>query len=357
MKLLFVLMISPMLFAQSLEVTSGSGSFDAGNFIGGYVLRVNAEAITSNEVIEMLNELLASELDQTVNTKTREVAQKEIVKEVMQFTISRIQELLLYQHAYNELNKGGKLDDQLEKEAQKYRKDFLKRLDKNNAVALKKLKELNIDLDEKSERHIQGILIDSYRQSTRSEAGVTTRFKLYQYYRKHLEDQYTDHDSLQFQLCDMPFGDNKKGVRKKAHAAQTALDGGVTFDKVVQQYSQGFRKSYDGIWRPLDPTALQPLYQPIVKALDGQTVGYVSGIIESENHLFIAKLLSRTYASVKKFKNAQYEIRQRFEKKAWESYQAKTAKILYEEASISERALQSFAQRTTLEIYSRYKKK
>jgi hypothetical protein len=353
--LIIVILMTPCLSGQSVApINTGNGSSDR-VFIGGFVLRVNAEAITSNEIIEMLNERLAQQLDTLVNTKNQREAQEGIVQMVLQYTTSRIQELLLYQHAYNDLNKGDKLDEQLDKEANRYRSDYLRNLDNNKAIALQKVKEQKIDLDDIVEEYKKGMLIDSYRQATRGEAGITTRLDLMRYYRKHLGDQYTEQDSIQFQLCDIPIGDDPGHAIKIAKAARSALKNGASFDKIVQQYSHGFRKSYDGIWRPLDPVALQPLYQPIVKALHERENGYISDVIESESHLFIAKLLSRTHASVKKFSNVQHEIRQNFDKKAWEAYRAKTSKVLYEEASISERALEVFAQRTTIEIYRRYK--
>jgi len=354
---LFALASMPSFVCGQPVVSTGSANtLSGGDYIGGFVLRVNAEAITSNEIIEMLNERLSSQMEKLVSTRSPKEAQQEIVQLVLQYTTSRIQELLLYQHAYNDLNKGDKLEEQLSKEADRYRNDYLRKLDKNKAIALQKIKEQGIDLDEIMEEYKKSMLIDSYRQATRGEAGITTRLDLLRYYRKHLDEQYTDQESIQFQLCDIRIGEDRDSAIATAKTARLSLENGTSFDKVVQLYSQGFRKSYDGIWRPLDPIALQPLYKPVVDVLEGQDDGYISDVIESEDHLFIAKLLNRTHASVKKFSKVQHEIRKNFDKKAWEAYREKTAKVLFEEASISDQALEVFAQRTTVELYRRYKK-
>ena len=347
-----LLMASAFSNAQQIDVKIDQ----VDDFISGCVLRVNAEAITSNEVILMLNERLASQFTELVNTQDASVAQKEIVDIVVQFTTSRIQELLLYQHAYNDLNKGEQLDKQLDGMVSDYRNVYLGRLDNNRAIALEKVKNEKIDLDEIMNEYKKSQLIEFYKQATRDEAGKTTRMELLRYYEKHIDDEYTAQDAIQFQLCDIPTVENYELAKREIRKAKLLLNEGTPFDEIVKTYSKGFRKSYDGIWRPLAPESLQPLYQPIVKALDGKEDGYVSDLIEVDGHFFIAKLLSRTHAKVKDFSVAQHEIKQKFDKKAWEAYRSKTQKILYEEASFSEQALRVFAQRTTLEIYSRYKK-
>ncbi|MFC1783529.1 peptidylprolyl isomerase, partial [Planctomycetota bacterium] len=90
---------------------------------------------------------------------------------------------------------------------------------------------------------------------------------------------------------------------------------GVDFAEVVKEYSHGFRKSFDGLWQPLDPSSLQDQYQPVIAALATIDVGQVTGVIEGQDRYFIAKLIGREEAHITPFRQVQADIKQILDKK------------------------------------------
>jgi len=165
-----------------------------------------------------------------------------------------------------------------------------------------------------------------------------TRSAMVRYYKKHQHEKYYQKPKIQFQLIDIQArkflptatdrvapppsaesaakslpraGALREAMREAQEAAQKArqkLHNGSDFAAMVKEYSNGYRKIYDGLWRPIDPDAIQEQYQPLIQALEKVQVGQITEIIEAEERYFIAKLIDREQERTIPFSEAQSEI-------------------------------------------------
>ena len=288
------------------------------------VLRVNNEAITSARVFTTLdrNTLVkysewAGDVDfNTFHSRVRETLGRR--------TGEIIREQLFYQFAYKDLEKTDKFEEILKKAEDFHRKRLLALYDGNEAKAQNELAARGISVKEKLEDDQRQFIFRSYWEKHYEPATELTPTQMLQYYRKHLKDKYLQPASIQFQLIEIqvrpflpagmsyPTQEDLNIAREKAAQAAAAalaeLEAGGDFGAVVKKYSNGFRKENAGIWPAFDPAGLQTQYQPLVEPLKKLAPGQRTGLIETPDRFFIAKLLEYKEAGVIPFAEVQDQI-------------------------------------------------
>jgi len=313
----------------------------------GYVLPVNNDAVTSTRVIRQIHPLISK--------WPADLNQEEFIQKarplVMEQVMGQVYNLLLYQYAKQDLDKLDIPEDTLKKITEERRKEIINKYGGSEARARAELEQKGTNLDEQLEEYNQQVVISSYQDKHYMPSLTITRSQLLQYYQSHLEDEFTTRPSIQFQLIDIykeKFTDPNQAVAAAQQALKKIKDG-TDFAQVVQEFSQGFRKSQDGLWRPLDPDSVRPLYKPVVEALQKINPNNCTNIIESEDHLFIAKLIEYKKAEVIPFSQAQFQIKKEIGQQRWLNYRTKLTDELLKKSDMGN--LEEFIQNITLAAY------
>lgn len=313
----------------------------------GAVLKVNGDAITSTAIIALLQ-------SQTTTQEQKPDQQQFLqntVPMVSDLVIKKVYNLLLYQHARNHLEKLGISEDALDRILVQKRKDILNEYGQSEARAREELAKKGSSIDEELQKYKRDIVISEFQNMRFNPTLNITRRQMLQYYNTNKQSQFYQSPTIQFQLIDIKKDQFEQPALAKA-AAETALQqikDGKDFAQVVAQFSHDWRKKYDGLWNPIDPDDVLPLYEPVMAALKKTPIGRHTDIIEQEEHLFIAKLIDYKKANVIPFSEAQDKIKQIISEKSWLEYQQKLGADLLPKASIGD--LDQFVRATTLAAY------
>jgi hypothetical protein len=126
----------------------------------------------------------------------------------------------------------------------------------------------------------------------------------------------------------------------------------MEFAKVAEQYSQGHRARYGGVWRALNPESLREEYQPVIKALIKLEAGGVTEIIETEKHYFIGKLINFKSQQMREFAEVQDEIREKLRQQEWEKYSTKISRDLMQKSTIGD--VEGFVKQVLEQAYAQF---
>ncbi|MBN1844987.1 MAG: peptidyl-prolyl cis-trans isomerase [Sedimentisphaerales bacterium] len=319
-----VCVLPAALFGQSSPATradSPAGGPAGSALFRGTVLQVNDDAVTSADVIGPLREALT---ELAARSDRRDFLLK-APSLIAQSAAERVREILLYQHAKRLLEKNENFDMALENQMTQKRQEFLAQFDGSAARAQEELEMIGTNIDDQLEAIKRSLIVEVYRELHIMPTLEVTRDQMYRYYRRNLKEKFYQKSKVQFQLVDIQvhrflpdsaalrptdaqMSQAREQARQAAEQAYRKLQAGADFSDVVKEYSHGHRRDYEGLWRPLDPESLQSQYQPLVAALQDVSVGRVCGVVESEDHFFIAKLIDRQPERVIPFTEAQTEI-------------------------------------------------
>jgi hypothetical protein len=86
------------------------------------------------------------------------------------------------------------------------------------------------------------------------------------------------------------------------------LRSGEDFGELAKQYSHGHRKSFGGLWQPVDPESLAAPYNMLAAEAEKAEPGHVPELIVIEGHIFIMKLEAKQSAGYEPFVNVQEEV-------------------------------------------------
>lgn len=315
--------------------------------VGGAVLQVNDGAITSLQVIATFE---TEELIQWGATLDETVFVLRVRDQVIRASMLQVYNVLLFQHAMKDLSKNANYEAMIEAAVQERRRGLLAPYEGSEARATAELQGES-SLEKKLEDFQQSLVIESYRRTHFEPTLEITRHQMLRYYRKHLMEKYTRTAEIRFQLIDIRL--EGAGGRERAQAALQKVSGGEKFDAAVREYSQGFRKEQDGVWGPYAPEDLREQYQPVVQALAQIEVSQITGIVEGDGRLFIAKLLDSSAGGPIPFSQVQQEIHDALSLQQWQKYRLKLDQALEKKATIGDVA--AFARRTTQFMYEWFK--
>jgi parvulin-like peptidyl-prolyl isomerase len=316
----------PTLYAQEAAIPAAADTESTAPLSKGTVLRVNDDAVTSTDVINPIHEqleTLALRLDRreflSPASRVREL--------IAQSAADRVRSILLYQYAKKQLEKNENFEMAIETQMAERRKEFLALYDGSETRARKELAKYGVSIEDQFKELERSLIVSVYQETYIMPSLEVTRSAMMRYYKKHQHEKYFQKSKIQFQLIDIQapkflpsqaslpptekqLAEAGRQAQEAAQKARQKLEEGSDFAAVVKEYSHGYRKIYDGLWRPIDREALQEQYQPLINALESVEVGQTTGIIEAEQRYFIAKLIDRQQERTVPFSEAQSEIDQ-----------------------------------------------
>jgi len=315
----------------------------------GSALLVNNGAVTSAEVIEPIKDKLRN----LAESLDRQKFIDQTLPLIYESTRTAVARLLLYQHAQQFLEKMSVPAETIESLVAEKRKDILHKYGNSEATALVEMEKQGLNLPDVLEEFKRQLIVNHFEDTHFKPSLKITRNQLLQYYRAHRKDDFYNPPVIQFQLIDIqtkqflpadaadPNQQQLNQARSQAlDSAQKALaqlQNGADFDRVVQIFSHGFRKTNHGIWRPIsNPQDLQQQYQPIIPALEKISIGQYTGIIETDDHFFVAKLIDRREENFIPFSQVQSQISNKLYEQRWLEYRTKLYTQLLEKATISD---------------------
>ena len=315
---------APILYAQEASISASAPVESTAPLSKGTVLRVNDDAVTSTEVIHPIREqlqALAERLDRrdflSPASRAREL--------IGSSAADRVRNILLYQYAKKQLEKNENFEMAIEMQMAERRKEFLALYDGSEARAREELAKFGVTIEDQLQELERSLIVSVYQETYIMPTLEVTRSAMMQYYKKHRHEKYYQKPQIQFQLIDIQarkflpahaaqrpsreqLAEAMRQAQKYAQNARQKLHDGSDFADVVREYSHGYRKIYDGLWRPIDPEAIQEQYQPLIQALENAPLGQITDIIKAEERYFIAKLIDREQERTIPFSEAQSDI-------------------------------------------------
>jgi parvulin-like peptidyl-prolyl isomerase len=327
---------------------------DTASFLG-TVLQVNGDAITSREILNALKlEMGGDSFSGWADELGDRAFRDKLLDTIFRLTRKMVYNKLIYLEAKKELEKNDEHEEILKSAMADQKKKVLTGYDGNEALAREKLAAENITLEEILKDFEEQMVIGSYRQNQFNPTQAVTRWRMLQYYRRYLEEKYTEKPQIQFQLVDIPAKDDPETARQLAETACREYKEGRDFKDVVKEYSQGFRKDRDGHWGPYDPSALKDTYLPIVNELTKLEKDQCTGVVEGENRYFVAKLVEYKKGRIVPFPEVQDSIQATLEQQRWDRFRTKLNKTLFKDATVGDMEL--FTLRIAQDIYDRFGK-
>lgn len=315
----------------------------------GMVLSVNDDAITSTWIIARLREKLE-------NTPPEKDLQRFVQKNlplVSELVTGEVYNLLLYQYAQRGLDKMNIPEEAIQKILDDKKNEIISKYDGSELRMRAELAEEGTTIEELLARHKKEVVIAGYQEMHFYPTLTITRSQMLRYYRTHLRGKFCTKPTIRFQLIDIR-KDNKvfsqpQQAYQSASQALRKIKEGIDFAEVVGEYSHGFRKSHDGLWRPIDPDSVREQYQPVIEVLKKIKPGDTTGIIQTDDHLFIARLIEYKQAAVTPFSAAQTEIRNILRRQRWLKYQQKLGSELLKKSAVGD--MEQFIKNTTIAAY------
>ena len=292
-------------FAQTTNLPAPSG---------GFVLSVNGETITSDEIVLPLADHF-KDLPRQTDFEQFKVQAK---PQLEQFLVTKISNIILYQLAHKEL--GENFGDMLEKIANTEVRKFIVRFDGDTAKAEQALKEMGMDWVSYKEYQRKMILTQSYVHKQLPEQKPITHSELVGAYES-MKSEFVVPPMIQFQLIDIQPDklqlagtneDSRKKAKQTAEDLIIRLKNGADFGQLAKEYSHGpYRKSSAGIWKPVQPDNLVEPYDAIAKEAEVMKVGGISEPIDTGGHIFIVKLLDKQQGVNKTFEEVQGQLKEK----------------------------------------------
>jgi len=338
--------------AQNPDIDQNS-TLEKKSLTTGAVLMVNDDAITSLQVIAALEEKLFDLFKEKSRKQFMGLARNLITKS----TTDEVYNLLLYQQAKRELDKMEIGEEAIDKMLAEKRKELCTKYGGSEALADAELRRNGSSLEEKLNEEKRNVIIDSYKEIIFLPTFNFPRSRLLSYYRKHLQDEFTQKPIIHFQLIDIKHEkcDSPAQAAQQAQRAWEKISQGADFAEIAGKFSHGFRKSKGGLWDPIKPNAVRKQYQPVIDALKKIETGQCTGIVRAENRYFIAKLIEHKKAKVVPFGQAQFEISKILRQRRWQKYSLDLSTKLLKKSAVGD--MESFISETTNIVYQRCKNK
>ncbi len=282
---------------------------------GGFVLSIDGETITSEEVMSEAAKPL--KLISPSNSYP-EFAQQmgPVIKQILD---NKMADILLYQEAKKNIPENLSdevLDNFVEQEVQKYISTF----GGNYAEAQANLKKSGFE-DWKSfyRAKKKQILIEMYISGQTSEKYPITHSELLNHYNRMKDEHFAVEGFVEFRLVDIDIErlidtneidveQAKARAEKLAKEIIEALNSGKDFAKLAKAHSHGDRASYGGLWERVHPPSLAEPYDVMEKAAMQLQPGQISEPIEAGGHIFIVKLEQKQFDEKEPFEKVQQRI-------------------------------------------------
>ena len=320
---------------------------------GGFVMVVCGERITVDEVIEPALEYFRP----LAQESSPEVFKAQAKRQVDGMVTSRISDIVLYDRAREDMSEG--MESAVDKIVEGEVRRFLVGFGNDYAKAETSLKEKGMDWEKFREYQKKMILSQSYISSKIPKDRHITYSGMMNYYNAHKEDYVTD-PMIQFRLIDIDVekvivaGVNEsksEKAQKLAKQLSERLKKGEDFGELAKKYSNGYRASYGGRWKPVRPNSLAEPYDILAISAEDIEAGQTAGPIEAGGHIFIMKLEEKQEHSMVPFEKVQKQIEAKITFERRKEAIDELSETLMRQAAVSNK--EAFVQFCLEEIYRR----
>lgn len=280
---------------------------------GGFTLAVGTDTITSTEIVESLTGYYAG----LAKNASLENFKKQAKPQVESFVINKISNFLLYQQA--KINSSDQIDEQLDKAVESEVRKFIAEFGGNYAKAEEELKN-NGFTGWQDFREYQKMLIlsQSYLANQMPEEKPVTFSEMMDYYNAVKDKDFVRPPKISFQLIDIqpaklnpidPNTTKQQAAEERANVVIKRIQAGEDFGKLAKEFSHGPWAPLGGLWKPLNPDSLAQPYDILAKHTQNIEPGQVIGPINTEEHIFIMKLIEKQKQQAAAFEDVQKEIK------------------------------------------------
>lgn len=289
---------------------------------GGLVLLVEGETLTSDDLINESIESyqgqmpLVEYLEPMARRNDLATFKKLAYAQLEEILMSRISNILLYQHAKREAGDSEQMksvvDDLVEKEWRQY----VLRYGGDVAKADAELLSQGMTREEFKEEQRKRIITQGYIASKFPRDEPVTYSELKDCYERIKDREFARSAKFAFRLIDINVmqvrvqedEDPIDKARQLADEIMNKIRNGADFGELAKEYSHGHRRSFGGLWDSVSPDSLARPYDIIVEATKDIEVGQVAGPIDTGGHIFVVKLEERQPAGYEPFEHVQRQV-------------------------------------------------
>jgi len=143
---------------------------------------------------------------------------------------------------------------------------------------------------------------------------------LTEYYEAHKDELFYNEGLLKFRLIDIDMSkveitdleeNRAEKARKKGQELANRARTGEDFAKLAEEYSDGHRKSFGGLWPEVQPDSLAMPYVVLAEAAEEMNSGEIAGPLETVGHIFLMKLEAKQPAGYQPLDEVQGEVNNR----------------------------------------------
>jgi peptidyl-prolyl cis-trans isomerase SurA len=291
--------------------------------LGGFVLMVGGETVTSDEIIESPAELggvfvLPIEYFKPIAQVSELEEFKERVRgQFKEILTAKISSILLYQQAKRQV--GENIEGALEKQAEKALREFVLAFGGDQIRADEALEQRGMDWKSFKEYQKKSILIQWYVTSQLPNNRPVTYRELMDCYNEMKDEYFARPAMIQFRLIDIQPArlkvwapsERHELAKKLASRLLTRIQSGEDFVELVKQYSHGPMREFGGLWQPVQPGSLAAPYDMLAAEAENTKAGQVANLVVTPEHVFIMKLEEKQSAGYEPFGKVQRQAREK----------------------------------------------
>ena len=315
---------------------------------GGLVLAVNGETLEAEDIIKAgvaASKKLAAQ-------SSYEKFAPAVYPYIKQMLIDKVTNLLLYQKAKTTVpesvfEEDGPLDKAVDTEVRRYLANY----ENNYALAQKELERQGHDWNSYRQLQKKQLLAQMYFGNEIDRNPEISYSQMIEFYNSNKEEKFKREPKTKFLLIDILKEDSPQKAMEKAQKAFEDIKSGKEFEDCVVEYSEGVKAKRGGLWETADPSSLISPYNHVIAEIDQMENGDVSGIIETEGHFFIVKLIENTKGGYIPFTGVQEDIERYLQNAERKEQMDKLLSDLFEQADIT--GLEGFLQYCIQQVYLR----
>jgi len=280
---------------------------------GGFVFAVGTDTITSTEIVEPFAEYYADLAKKT----SLDNFKKQAKPQVANFVMNKISNLLIYQRA--KLNASDEIDEKLDEAVESEVRRFIAQFGGDYAKAEEAIKNDGFTgWQDFREYQKKLILSQSYLANQLPEEKPVTYSEMMDYYNAVKDKVFVRPPKISFQLIDIqltklspadPNTTKQQDAEQRANAILKRIQAGEDFGNLAKEFSHGPWAPVGGLWKPLNPDSLAPPYDILAKYIQNAEPGQIIGPINTDEHIFIMKLLEKQKQQAAAFEDVQKEIK------------------------------------------------
>jgi len=291
---------------------------------GGFVLMIDGETLTSDEIIETRTQINGMFISPTEYFGSfAQVNEFEPFKErargqLEDIIMAKISNILLYQNAKRQA--GGNIDEGMDKMAENEYRKFVLNFGGDQAKADEALKQSQMDKKSFLEKQKRAILIEWYMAPKLSNKSPVTYRELMDCYNRIKDKYFAIASKIRFRLIDIqpaklevadPNEDRWQLGEELANKLLGLIKSGNDFGELAKQYSSGNWREFGGLWREVQPSSLAAPFDILAVEADKMEPGEVAGPIITKENIFIMKLEEKQIAGYEPFEEVQELVHQK----------------------------------------------